>query len=255
MKHIIITAGGTVEKIDEVRQITNTSTGKLASLICKEILNYLGDEDFTIHYIMSKKALKPDIIQDKVIIYPVSDTQSVMDAMDKVYSQYKVDYFVHSMAVSDFTTNYTVPVRLLAKEIFSLIESYPIENVEERIQEILTNPQSALPKGTKISSKEDIVLGLRRTPKVISHIKDKDPETFLVGFKLLNDVSEERLKEVAHKLATDNRCDLVLANDMCNIDSQKHKAILLKDGCIVERFNTKDEIAKGIVMRMLGEKK
>ncbi len=255
MKHIVITAGGTVEKIDEVRQITNTSTGKLASLICKEVLNYLGDEDFTVHYIMSRRAVKPEVVQSKVMIYPVSDTQSVIDAIDKVYSQYKVDYFVHSMAVSDFTTNYTAPVKLLAKEIFSLIESCPIENVEKRIQEILTSPHSASLKGSKISSKEDIVLGLRRTPKVISHIKSRDPETFLVGFKLLNGVSEERLIEVADKLAIDNHCDLVLANDMCNIDSQKHEAILLKDGCIVERFNTKDEIAKGIVMRMLGENK
>lgn len=255
MKHIVITAGGTVEKIDEVRQITNTSTGRLARLVCKEVLNYLGDEDFTIHYIMSNKAVKPEVVEGKVIIYPVSNTQSVIDAIDKVYSQYKVEYFVHSMAVSDFTTAYTAPVNLLAKEIAALIEGGSVENLEEKIQKILNSPHSALPRGAKISSKEDIVLGLKRTPKVISYIKSRAPETFLVGFKLLNGVSEERLKEVACKLAKENHCDLVLANDMCKINNEKHEAILLKDGCIIERFNTKDEIAKGIVIRMLGEKK
>lgn len=255
MKHIVITAGGTVEKIDEVRQITNTSTGKLARLICKEVLDYLGDEDFTVHYIMSKRAVKPEVVQSKVMIYPVSDTQSVIDAIDKVYSQHKIDYFIHSMAVSDFTTSYIAPVSVLTKEISNLIQDNPVEELEEKIQEILTSPHSALPRGAKISSREDIILGLKRTPKVISYIKDRDPETFLVGFKLLNGVSEERLKEVACKLGKDNDCNLVLANDMCNINNEKHEAILLKDGCIVERFHTKDEIAKGIVMRMLGENK
>lgn len=255
MKHIVITAGGTVEKIDEVRQITNTSTGKLASLICKELLCQLAHEDFTIHYIMSKRAVKPELIQDKVKIYLVEDTQSVIDTIDKIYCQHKVDYFVHSMAVSDFTTAYTVPISLLAKEIVKVIKNNPIESVEEKIQDILAHPHSALPRGTKISSKEDIILELKRTPKVISYIKNRDPETFLVGFKLLNGVSEEELKEVACKLEKDNKCNLVLANDMCNINNEKHEAILLQDGCIIDRFYTKDEIAKGIVMRMLGEKK
>ena len=43
MKKIIITAGGTTEPIDNVRKITNVSTGKLGSLICDNMLKKYED--------------------------------------------------------------------------------------------------------------------------------------------------------------------------------------------------------------------
>ena len=38
MQKIIITAGGTSEKIDNVRKITNSSTGKLGKLIAEHLM-------------------------------------------------------------------------------------------------------------------------------------------------------------------------------------------------------------------------
>ena len=38
MKKIVITAGGTSEKIDQVRKITNSSTGKLGMTIANHLL-------------------------------------------------------------------------------------------------------------------------------------------------------------------------------------------------------------------------
>ena len=52
---ILITAGGTSEKIDEVRSITNHSTGKLGSLIAASFLKY----DVTIDYVTTAHALRP----------------------------------------------------------------------------------------------------------------------------------------------------------------------------------------------------
>lgn len=49
---VIITAGGTSERIDNVRKITNSSTGKLGCTIANEILSTL--EDVEIYYICSK---------------------------------------------------------------------------------------------------------------------------------------------------------------------------------------------------------
>jgi len=248
MINIVITAGGTVESIDQVRRISNTSTGKLASLICTELIKQQDPKnDYKIHYIMSNKAEKPKVTDEKIIYYPVTDTQSVIDTIDEIFHQYKVDYFIHAMAVSDFTVSYTAQIDALANEIASGINNQKGADIEQRIKRILENPKSMLEKGHKISSQKDILVGLKRTPKIISTIKQYDQDVFLVGFKLLNQVSTERLIEVATKLGKENQCNLVLANDMQDIHGQNHKAVLLEQGIVKGRFDTKEEIAKGLV--------
>ncbi len=49
--NIVITAGCTSEKIDNVRKITNSSSGKLGMIIANEILNKYEDEIDIIYYI------------------------------------------------------------------------------------------------------------------------------------------------------------------------------------------------------------
>ena len=66
---------------------------------------------------------------------------------------------------------------------------------------------------------------------------------FLIGFKLLSNVSDENLIDVSKKLMQKNNCNAVVANDLKNISKQSHKAyILTNDGKKVEA-NTKPEIA------------
>ena len=253
MINIVITAGGTVESIDEVRKITNMSTGKLASLICTEIIQHHNlEDDFTIHYIMSTKAIKPEMATEKIIVYPVTNTRSVIDVIDKIFQQYKIHYFIHAMAVSDFTVSYTAQIDALAGELATAIRNGIGSNLEEKVKGILENPKSILEKGQKISSQKDILVGLKRTQKIISLIKQYDKDVFLVGFKLLDHVSTDHLVEVAAKLGKDNLCSLVLANDMKDINENSHKAILLEQGKIKASFSTKEEISKGLVHAMFG---
>ena len=55
MKNVIITSGGTREKIDEARVISNLSTGKLGSLIADEFMNCGFVKN--VFYICGKKKL------------------------------------------------------------------------------------------------------------------------------------------------------------------------------------------------------
>ena len=57
MKKIIITAGGTSEKIDNVRKITNSSSGKLGMTIANHLL--VEKDDIVIYYVCSKTSLRP----------------------------------------------------------------------------------------------------------------------------------------------------------------------------------------------------
>ena len=55
--NIVITAGGLSEYIDNVRKITNSSTGKLGLVIANTFLS--NDNIDLIYYVCSKSALKP----------------------------------------------------------------------------------------------------------------------------------------------------------------------------------------------------
>ena len=64
MKNILITAGGTAEPIDNIRDITNKGTGKLGSLIADEFAS--REDAGNIYYVHGRGAVLPqnDRIKD-----------------------------------------------------------------------------------------------------------------------------------------------------------------------------------------------
>lgn len=81
----------------------------------------------------------------------------------------------------------------------------------------------------KISSTEkDLSLVLTKNPKVIKSVKkwSKKP-IFQVGFKLLSDVSEQKLIEEAYKSGLENGSDLTIANDLKKIRGNNREVIVI----------------------------
>lgn len=257
MLHFIVTAGGTVEDIDEVRKITNTSTGQLGICLAEEIIKYMeqaGEQDYQIHYIVTATAIKPDLFNeemDHVTLYEATDTNSVLSIINELFDKYVIDYFIHSMAVSDFTANHMMPVRKLAEEIMLKLENADKEQWIEIIEQTLKNPEASLDRTKKISSEEDMILSLKKTTKIISLLKEKNKNLFLVGFKLLKNASEEELISTANALAEKNECDLMLANDLESIKQGSHLGILIKDKEVLGKYEGKRNIAKAIIYQML----
>ena len=107
------------------------------------------------------------------------------------------------------------------------------------------NPNNRLDNSSKISSDEDnLVVVLKQTPKIIKMIKELSPNTILVGFKLLENVTKEHLITIATNLMNKNKCDYVIANDLKNIKNGSHKALLLnKNNDNIIEINGKTEIA------------
>ncbi len=99
VKNIIITAGGTSEKIDDVRTITNISSGRLAMSICLRLLQSM--KDIKIYYICGQRALRPSVSLPGVSIIQINDTEDLSNALQNLHGIYP-DVFIHSMAVSDF---------------------------------------------------------------------------------------------------------------------------------------------------------
>lgn len=238
MRKIVITAGGTSEKIDNVRRITNYSSGKTGMTVASE---FLKRDDTFIYYICSKSALRP--IDDRVKIIEIEDTSELKNAVENVLTTESIDIFVHSMAVSDYMKDY---VTTIDKIKYIVTHSEDINEAFKNIEVI---------EGNKLSSYEDsLVIVLKPTPKIISLIKEYSPKTFLVGFKLLDGVSKDKLVNVAKKLRDKNKCDLVVANDLSTIRCGEHVAYIIDKKNNVLEANGKADIAKKLVRRIEYEK-
>lgn len=239
MKKIIITAGGTSEKIDNVRKITNSSSGKLGMTIANHLL--AEKDDIKIYYVCSKNSFKPS--NNKVQIIEIDNTIDLKKVIENLLINNNIDYFIHSMAVSDYMTDYVTNLNKIKE---SIIKANNLDEAFSNIKVISAN---------KISSYEDnLVVVLKPTPKIISIIKDISPSTYLVGFKLLDDASKAELIDAAKKLRDKNRCDLVVANDLSNIRNGEHIAYIIDNENNIEESHGKNDIAKKLVRRMMNEK-
>lgn len=235
MKKIIITSGGTSEKIDNVRKITNSSSGKLGMTVANHLLQ--ENNDLIIYYVCSKNSLRPN--DDRVKIFEIDGTMDLEKTIENLLINEHIDYFIHSMAVSDYMTDYVTTIERI-KESFKKTDN--IDKAFENIEVI---------DGNKISSYEDnLVIVLKPTPKIISIIKNLSPSTYLVGFKLLDGVSKEELIEVAKKLRNKNKCDLVVANDLATIRNGEHIGYIIDENNEIEEAHGKDDIAKKLVRRI-----
>lgn len=232
MKKYVITSGGISEKIDNVRKITNSSSGKLGMTIANHLLE--SKSDITIYYVCSKNALRPSNTRVKII--EVAGTLDLKDKVESLLKNEKIDYFIHTMAVADYMVDYVTTVDKMKKSF-------------------LNNSDMEVIKDTKISSYENnLVLVLKRTPKIISLIKKESPLTYLVGFKLLDGVSKKELIEVAKRLRDKNKCDLVVANDLENIRNKEHTAYIIDKEDKVVEASDKEDIAKKLVRMMDNER-
>ena len=106
-----------MEYIDDVRVLTNISSG----LLGKYISNVLLSNEAEVHYVCGKHSLLPDNL-DINYLYRVKTAQDALDAMKKIIDKYPIDAVVHSMAVSDFTFKRDVPVKCKSSDLDGFIE-------------------------------------------------------------------------------------------------------------------------------------
>ena len=235
MLKILITAGGTTEKIDSVRNISNSSSGKLGIKIANAFKDKFNDAE--IYFVHSYKVEELPYAKN----YSIKTVEDLEKTMLKLLSEEKIDIVIHSMAVSDFTTNFVFDINKLQEKIVN-----NKENITDKIfMELLE--ESKIDNTNKILSNANVSINLKNTPKIIEMIKKTSPRTFLVGFKLLDDVNDNELFDVGFNLLRKNRCNLVIANDIKKIRSGNHEALFIYPEKTYDKFIGKDEIAKKLV--------
>ncbi|MBP3461826.1 MAG: phosphopantothenate--cysteine ligase [Bacilli bacterium] len=238
---IIITAGGTSERIDNVRKITNSSSGKLGCTIANKLIELHEEKIDKIYYICSKNSIKPN--HERIEIVEILDTQDLEIAVRNLLIYNDINYFIHSMAVSDYTVDYVTTAESLALNINN--------NPDKNVLDLICSNKDNLTDSKISSNQENLIIKLKKTPKIISLIKDISPNTYLVGFKLLDNVSEQNLIDTAVKLKEKNNCNLVVANDLENIRKGNHKAFIIRTSDDYVIASCKEDIAEKIVGEMI----
>ena len=229
---IVITAGGTSERIDDVRTITNSSTGSLGFAIGTAFTK--AEEIEKIYYLHGKRAVWPE--DEKVEPIEIGGVMDLQENLTRVLTEDKIDAVIHAMAVSDY----------MVHQVTTLDKLMGTED-PEHAQDL---------SGNKISSDiDDLIIHMKRSPKVISLIKQVSPDTTLVGFKLLSGVPHEELIDVGYRLLQKNNCDFVMANDLREIGRDFHMGYLIHKDKTYDSMNTNDEIAQMILTRVLEERK
>lgn len=210
MRKVLITAGGTIEKIDDVRSIKNEASGKLGSLIANEFF----EAGYEITYVHGQNAVVPKVECELHEIVGVRDLKITIENL-LLKNDYEV--VVHSMAISDFY-----------------------------IDSIVQN-EASLPVGTgKISSESPLQIDLKPAPKIIRLFKELS-QPFLIGFKLLAGSTDEELTFAVNKQIASAQSDWVLANHKEEVSKGKHKARLYNHDGVLGHYETKEAIAKGIM--------
>ncbi|MDR0597183.1 MAG: phosphopantothenoylcysteine synthase [Treponema sp.] len=238
--NILISAGGTRERIDSVRSIANAATGRLGSLVaaCFDEV----PETERIFYVCAPNVPRPD--SARAVVTVVEDTAGLEKAVREILGHNRVDAIIHSMAVSDYrarsvTTAARIAERARSVPVIEAIDSAP-----------------SLGRDAKISSDEDrLIIVLEPAPKIISLFQTLAPRALLVGFKLLDHASHEALIDAARRILEKNRCAFVLANDARDIHDDVHIAYLIDKAGRIRRFGNKHEIARGITEALVAQLK
>ena len=244
MKKILITAGPTNEYIDEVMKITNMSTGRLGIELTRNFLNN-GDN---VTLIATRSVIRSGLYEKynlannvNLNAIPIETTEDMFNAL-KSESINDYDLIIHSSAVGDYKPEFSFLMDDLANEIAIGIKEGKIS--KEEILNILTNPKCKVNDDTKISSYEpNLTVKLTLTPKLISHLREWFPNSKLVGFKLLENVTKDHLIEVAKKLCIKNNMDYIIANDLHDLRNGEHLSFLVnKDGYQNTKFHSPEDI-------------
>lgn len=225
-KNILVTSGGTQEYIDDVRILTNVSSGKLGAMIADQ----LTKDGANVYYIHGKGTALPQTPPKDAI--SVRSAMDAMEAMKTVVLERDIHAVVHAMAVSDFTFKRSKSVKCKSSD--------PAAFIEYMKQTITVNP------------------------KIISMIKDWKEDLILIGFKFEVGASLTTLVSLAMKSIKNNRCDMVVVNDKKEMERKKehvarfvipsgatsnidsHCFSGLKNGNRILVFTGKSAIARGI---------
>ncbi len=177
----VVTAGPTSEPLDEVRRLTNFSTGRLGS----EFANFLTARGHAVTLLIGAQATwRGDRHARQVETF--TTTENLRERL-RARSSPAVEAVFHAAAVSDFAFG----------KIWQRSPKHELTEV----------------KAGKISSRlEGLLVELVPAPKVIAHLRDWFPRACLAGWKFAVDGDRAEALRQAESQISENRTSACVAN-------------------------------------------
>ena len=148
--HCIVTAGPTYEPIDQVRRLTNHSTGQLGTGLAKR----LAAEGHEVTLLRSRLATHSELPQG----IDIQTFTTTADLAQKLECLAKGDAVFHAAAVSDFA----------AGQVFRRADDGQLEPLNQG----------------KLGTRDgELLLELQLTPKLIARLREWFTEAILIGWK------------------------------------------------------------------------
>jgi phosphopantothenate-cysteine ligase len=236
--NVLVTGGGTSAPVDDVRTITNVSSGRFAASIAESCLGR-GAQVWHIH---APSAVLP-LLRLARFDLDTHDTAVELARLSRLRRDWEA---VRDRLHLDPLRQGTVAE--YAETVKHVLLSQAIDVV---FLAMAVSDYEPTPRRGKLSSEEDsLVVHCRRTPKVIRSVRDWSPSVYLVGFKLLSRVSTEELIRQAEAACTINRADLTVANDLQTLIAGRHSVHLVRPGHAPETLAPGPDLADRLVSRV-----
>ena len=178
-KKILVTAGPVYGRIDSNKIISNRARGIWALRLSRWLAEEHG---FEVHQVVA------DTMKDSKHLTMFADFESGGRIKTLVHQGY-FDYVEICRQEAEM-----VDVAIMAAAVLNYIPE--------------TTYEGKLP-----TDKDRIGLHFMLAPKVINHMKERNPNLTLIGCKLLFSGNEETLVTAAYKVVLDAKCNMVIAND------------------------------------------
>lgn len=220
-RRVLVTSGGTIEPIDSVRVLANTSTGETGALIARHLARC--GHDVVLLRAQTAPSLGAAGREETFATFADLDA-----ALGRWLGNEEFDAVVHAAAVSDFA-----------------VESVEVDGVVR-------------PRGqAKIGSESAPTLRLRRNPKLLDTLKRRSRNRALrvVAFKLTVDANPAAKRDAVKALFAGGAVDFVVHNDLANkrVGTAFPAEIWNGDGAVVAQCADRPELAEALERLLIKE--
>lgn len=235
--NVLVTAGGTVAPIDDVRQIANMSTGRFGAMIAEAALRRGAD----VWHLYAPGALRPFDRLARLDLNSL-DPAAEFARLARLHADWsEVRDRCHLVPL----VGGTVPE--YADRLGAILQGH---RIDVAFLAMAASDYAPEPVAGKLASdSETLLLRCRRLPKVIQEVRGWSASTYLVGFKLLSGATEAELIRQAEAAGKENRADLTVANDLRTVRAGRHVIHLVRPGHATETYGPDEPIADRLVDR------
>jgi len=237
--NVLVTGGGTTAPIDDVRSITNVSTGRFAAAISESCLA----RGASVWHLHGPTAQLP-LLRLARFDLESDDPAGEFVRLSSLHDQWKAGrHRLHLVPLKSGT------VADYAENLHQLLLN---QSIDVAILAMAVSDYEPAPVAGKVSSEERaLVVHCGRTPKVIRSVRDWAPSVYLVGFKLLSRATTPELIRQAEASGRTNRADLTVANDLQSLVAGRHAVHLVRSGHYPETLEPGADLADRLVARVL----